>query len=96
MPPDPPQAGVSPFWTLRNEIGFGGLGSTEQDATSSGKDKITPLEQYERKVSQSDLWAPEAGGGGGWTLRYAGGARGGLGFLGLGGKKGLRTWTSGS
>lgn len=28
-------------------------GSTEQDATSSGKDKMTPLEQYERKVNMS-------------------------------------------
>ncbi|XP_043293233.1 amyloid-like protein 1 isoform X3 [Cervus canadensis] len=28
-------------------------GSTEQDAASSGKDKMTPLEQYERKVNAS-------------------------------------------
>uniref|UniRef100_A0AC11EA66 Amyloid beta precursor like protein 1 n=1 Tax=Ovis aries TaxID=9940 RepID=A0AC11EA66_SHEEP len=28
-------------------------GSTEQDAASSGKDKMTPLEQYERKVNVS-------------------------------------------
>lgn len=39
---------------------------------------MTPLEQYERKVSQSDLWAPEAGREGAGLLGLQGEHVGGL------------------
>lgn len=44
---------------LSDVCDLGGVGSTDQDSSSSGREKLTPLEQYEQKVSEwrSGPWA---------------------------------------